>query len=174
MRARSPVTRALAAVGVGVGTLVMLMLSLLAGIGLLYALRHTGFLAVGPRVSDALPLLQLASRDAQPIGHVAVAWAAAGLVLGVSLVRIRPLRRTLVVAVLGLVLLLFASEASYALARNLRLGYVLTHRTPPAGAWVEALWLTVACALPRPLPAVRRRAGWLQRAARIPVPGKAV
>ncbi len=174
MRALAAVRRGLVWLGAALASLLMLVLAVLAGTGLLYALRSTPILADGPRIHDALPLLQLAGRDSQPLGHVIVAWLAAGLVLGLALIRFRPLRRTLGVAVLGLLLLLFASDASFALARNLHLTHVLAHRTPPLGAWIEALVLSTGCALPRPLAAARRPVRWGQLAARLPVPGKAV
>lgn len=53
---------------------------------------------------------------------------------------------------LGLVLLLFASDASFAVARNLRLSAVLADRVPGDGAWIEGLLLASAAAVPRPVP----------------------
>ena len=64
----------------------------------------------------------------------------------------------------GAVLLLFASDACYALARNLRLGGVLLNREPGLGPWVECLLLAAGGALPRAWTGRRRRA-----AAREPV-----
>jgi hypothetical protein len=110
---------------------------LLAGFGWLYALRGLGWLAVGPRVGDSLPLLQLAGFDGQPLLRVVIAWLPAGAVAGLALVRVSPLRRAVLLGTLGLIVLLFASQASYALARNLRLSSVLSDRTPGLGAWLE-------------------------------------
>jgi|GEM_PF-613073 len=149
----------LRAVGAGLGAVLAALLAVLTGTGLLYGLRGLGWLAAGPRLGDALPLLQLAGFDGQPLLRVACAWVAAGLVLGTLLIRIRPAARLVIAGGLALVLLLFASEASYALARNLRLSAVLAGRLPGEGAWIEAVLLTLAAALPRPLTARRRLPG---------------
>ncbi len=58
------------------------------------------------------------------------AWVLAGVAFGILLGRVGPLRRARFAAVAGLVLLLFASEASFALARNLRLSDVIDSVTP--------------------------------------------
>lgn len=58
---------------------------LLAGTGWLYLVRDLGALALGPRVSGALPLQQLADGDAQPLARMAVAWVPAGMVAGLAL-----------------------------------------------------------------------------------------
>jgi hypothetical protein len=151
----APVTRALVlAVGAAL-TVVALLLAALAGVGLLYGLRGLHWFAIGPRVPDALPLLQLAGFDGQPLGRVLVGWLLAGAVLGVALIRLRPSRRLLVVAVFGAAILLFASDASFALARNLRLDQVLLNREPPLGPWVECLLLAVGSVLPRPISRAR-------------------
>ena len=132
----------------GVAAALLLLLSVVAGAGLLYGLRGLGWLHFGPRIPDALPLLQLAGFDGQPLGRVAVAWLLAGLALGTALIRVRPLPRALVVGLLGLLLLLIASDASYALARNLRFAPALSDRVPGAGTWVGGLLLMVGAALP--------------------------
>jgi hypothetical protein len=41
-----------------------------ASVGLLYHLRHLRWLAIGPRIPDSLPLLQLAGFDGQPLARV--------------------------------------------------------------------------------------------------------
>jgi hypothetical protein len=152
------------AVGVTVGAVLAALLAVLTGTGLLYNLRGLGALAAGPRLHDALPLLQLAGFDGQPLVRVAAAWLLAGVVLGLGLIRIKPPARTVIVAGLGLVLLLFASEASFAVARNLRLSSVLTDRVPGIGPWVEGLLLGVGAALPgtvrRQLRETRRYCRW--------------
>jgi hypothetical protein len=70
--------------------------------------------------------------------------------------------------------LLLASDASYALARNLRFWPVATGRAPSAGPWLEALLLAIGAVLPLTWPAVvagsRRtaralRSHWPHRAA---------
>lgn len=128
-----------------------MLASLLAGYGWLYGLRQMGWLAVGPRVADSLPLLQLAGFDRQPLLRVVVAWLLAGLIAGVAVIRVRPLRRASIVGLLGLVLLLISSQAAYALARNLRFGHVLLSRRPGLGPLVEAVMFAVGCTLPRPV-----------------------
>lgn len=139
--------------GLGIGgrgalTVAVLLAGLLAGLGWLYVLRGLGWFAFGPGVRDSLPLLQLAGFDLQPLGRVVVAWLAAGVVAGVALVRIPRPRRALLAGVLGIVLLLFASQASYALTRNLRLSDVVWSRHPGLGPWLEGLLFAVGCALP--------------------------
>ena len=130
----------------------------LAGVGLLYALRTLHWLTIGPRIPDSLPLLQLAGFDAQPLGRVICAWLAAGIVLGLALIRVSPMRRFLLTGLLGALALLLASDASYALAHNLRLDTVLLNRSPALGAWVECLLLAAGSALPRRTAALRRPA----------------
>lgn len=133
------------AASVGIGFAVIM--AVLTGTGLLYGLRGLGWLAVGPRLGDALPLLQLAGTDGQPLLRVAAAWLVTGVVLGLALIRVRPRSRAVVVGGLGLFLLLFASEASFAVARNLRLSDVLGGRVPGVGVWVSGLLLVAgACA----------------------------
>ena len=77
-----------------------------------------------------------------------VAWVLAGVAFGVLLGRVGPLRRAGFAAVAGLALLLFASEASFALARNLRLSEVIDSVTPGIGAWLEAGLFALGAALP--------------------------
>ena len=57
-----------------------------------------------------------------------VAWLLAGLVTGLALSRIAPLRRGVAAGLLALVVLLVASQASYALARNLKFSAVVFSR----------------------------------------------
>lgn len=145
----------------GITFAVAVVVGLLAGTGWLYALRGTGWLRSGPNIADSLPLLQLAGFDAQPLLRVAVAWLLVGLLTGVALIRCSPSHRAVLAGALGLVLLLLASQVSYALARNLRLSDVVLHRSPGPGPWVEALLFAVGCALPRRAiaGAQRRRVG---------------
>lgn len=110
-------------------------------------LRGLGWLGFGPRVRDALPLLQLAGFDVQPAARVVVAWLAAGFLLALPMAWMPRGWRTLLVALLGLALLLVATQASFALTRNLNFGKVLWTRSPGAGPWVEALLLAGGCAL---------------------------
>jgi hypothetical protein len=138
--ARATVTSLGATAAVVIGTL--------SGVGLLYGLRQLHWLTAGPSIPDALPLLQLAGFAGQPTARVIVAWIPAGVVLGLALIRFPAPRRTLLILMFGAVLLLFASDASYALARNLRLGSVLLNREPGLGPWVECLLLAAGGALP--------------------------
>jgi hypothetical protein len=171
--------RALAAGTRGSLALVVVLAAIAAGVGWLYAMRDVGWLAAGPRLPDALPLLQLAGTDGQPLSRVALAWLPAGIAAGLALSRLpRPWRAALAGA-LGLGLLLLASQSSYALARNVRLSDVLWTRDPGSGAWVEALLFAIGCALPptrgsrrtaRAFAALRPRAGDAATAARVTAP----
>jgi enterochelin esterase-like enzyme len=141
--------RVLRLAAVGAAVALGVLASMLVGTGLLYGLRGLHSFALGPRVADSLPLLQLAGFDGQPLVRVAAAWLLAGAVFGLLLIRVRPLPRACLVAALGLVLLLFASDASYALARNDPLSQVLWNRAPGTGPWLEALLVAAGSALPR-------------------------
>jgi enterochelin esterase-like enzyme len=145
-RAVASAGRAILALVRGTAGAVVLMLATLAGTGLLYGLRGLGWFGIGPHVGDSLPLLQLAGFDGQPLLRVTVAWLLAGVALGIVLTRLEPLRRGALVATVGLVLLLVASDASHALARNLRFTAVLRDRTPGLGPWIEGVLLALACA----------------------------
>jgi enterochelin esterase-like enzyme len=146
---RHAVPRVARAVAAGATIGLGAILAAVIGTGLLYGLRGLGWLAAGPRLGDALPLLQLAGFDAQPLARVALAWLLAGAVWGLLLIRVTPISRVLIAGGLGLLLLLFASEASFAVARNDGLATVLAGRVPGAGAWAEALLVAVGAALPR-------------------------
>ena len=107
-----------------------------------------GWLSGPPRVANALPLLQLAGFDAQPLPRVIVAWVLAGVAFGVLAHRMRPLRRAGLATVIALLVLLFASDASLALARNDRLSDVLSATVPGLGAWLEAALFALGAVLP--------------------------
>jgi hypothetical protein len=141
--------------------------ALLSGIGWLYVLRGLGWFTIGPNVRDSLPLLQLAGFDVQPLGRVLVAWAAAGLVAGAALVRVPRLWRGVLIGTVGILLLLLASQASFALTRNLRLSDVVWSRSPGTGAWVEGLVFAAAAMLPGSIAWLPRRDG---RGGRRPAP----
>jgi hypothetical protein len=145
---RGGFARTIVATGRIVGFGLVLVLCVLSGLGLLYVLRNASVLAVGPPVHDSLPLLPLAGFDSQPIALLVAAWLTAGMILGVVSIPIAPLRRAIATGVFGLALLLLASDASFALARNLRFEHVLWHRAPGLGPWVEALLLAAGSALP--------------------------
>lgn len=145
------IPRAARVCGESAGFVLAVFIGLLAGDGWLYVLRGAGWFASGPNVGDSLPLLQLAGFDGQPLLRVVVAWLLAGVLVGVVTVRIPALRRGAAGGSLALVLLLLASQASYALARNLRFGAVVFSRAPGSGPWLEALAFAIGCALPRRL-----------------------
>ncbi len=134
--------------GGAVAAALLLVLSIVAGTGLLYGLREFGWFAAGPRVPDAIPLLQLAGFDGQPLARVAVAWLLAGLMFGTALGAVRPLPRAAVAGLLGTLLLVVASNASFALARNLPYGSVLESRGPGLGPWLEGVVFAAGVALP--------------------------
>lgn len=138
-----------ATAGGGIGFLLVVTVGLLAGDGWVYVLRGGGWLAAGPNVGDSLPLLQLAGSDGQPLLRVVVAWLIVGVLAGLALIRVAPLRRTALAGGLGLLLMLLASQASYAAARNLRLTDILLSRSPGLGAWLGALLFAIGVALPR-------------------------
>lgn len=148
-RRRSSISGAL---GRGTLSLLTVAVGLIGGLGWVYALRQEGWLKAGPRVGDALPLLQLASFDRQPLLRVVTAWLLSGLIAGFVLARLGRFRRLLAVAPTAVVLLWLESDASHALARNLRFGDVLTHRWPGPGTWLAAALFTLAAALPGRIP----------------------
>ena len=51
----------------------LLLTASAVSIGLLYSFRGLGWFSGGPRIGDALPLLQLAGFDGQPLDRVLVA-----------------------------------------------------------------------------------------------------
>ncbi len=134
--------------GTGLGFVLVTALTLVCGYGWLYLLRGLGWLGGRPGVGDALPLLQLAGFDVQPLARVLVAWLLAGLLAGLLLRGVRPAPRAAAVALIGLLLLLAGSQAAYALARNLRFGHVLFGHLPGAGGFVEAAALAAGSYLP--------------------------
>lgn len=146
-RSRLPVR----ATSVYLGVPVVILGGMLAGAGWLYLLRGLHWLGLGPRVGDALPLLQLAGFDGQPLARVVVAWLLAGALTGGLLIGLAPERRFLVAGILTLVLLLFAAQAADALTRNLRLTDVLLAHSPGVGPVLEALLFAIGCSLPRSL-----------------------
>lgn len=141
----------------GAVTTLTVLIGLLGGLGWLWELHDQRLLASGPAVGDALPLLQLATFDRQPLLRIAVAWFAAGLLVGVALRRHDRIPRAAIAGSLAAVLLWFDSQASNALTRNLRFSTVVAHRSVGAGPWLEAAIFAAACALaaPRARPGAR-------------------
>jgi hypothetical protein len=146
------------AVGAAVGSSLVVVAGLFAGTGWLYLLRSVGWLGLGPRIGDALPLLQLAGYDNQPLVRVLIAWLLAGVLVG-AVLKLSPVSRSLLAGILGLLLLLIASQAAYALTRNLRFTEVLARRTPGLGPFLEALLLALGCAALQAPSALRRARG---------------
>ncbi len=164
------VARVLTFVAASLGAAFALLLSVVAGFGLLYVLRQRHWLWIGTPVHDALPLLALPGFDSQALVRMAAAWIPAGMIVGLVLIRIRPLWRTpLVLAVTGVVLIV-ASDAAFALTRNLRVADVLWHRSPTAAALLEASMFAIGAALPRRLPRLRRSLVTSPLATPAPVP----
>jgi len=146
--------------GRGLGWAVIVLAGLLAGFGWLYVLRGLGWFGLGPRVGDALPLLQLASFDGQPTLRVLVAWVLVGALVGVALTGLRPAWRVVLTGVLGLAILLVASQAAFALARNLPFSQVLFSRTPGFGPVLEALAFAAGSVLPHAVSQRQRVGSW--------------
>jgi hypothetical protein len=144
--------------GRGLAEALIVVAGLLAGFGWLYVLRGLGWLGLGPRIADSLPLLQLAGFDGQPALRVIVAWVLAGALAGVALRGVPAGRRVALTVILGLALLLIGSQAAYALTRNLPFTSVLFSRAPGFGPVLEGLAFAAGSALPRPL-AGRQRLG---------------
>jgi hypothetical protein len=137
--------------GRAVATAMIVLAGLLVGTGWLYVLRALHWFGIGPRIGDSLPLLQLAAFDGQPLLRVLVAWLLAGALTGVALSATPPWRRAAPALVLALIALLFAAQASYALARNLSLSATVFTHGPGAGPVLEAIAFAVGCWLPRRL-----------------------
>jgi hypothetical protein len=135
--------------GLAAGVLIVVA-GLLAGTGWLYVLRGLHWLDVGPRIADSLPLLQLAASDGQPLLRVIVAWLVAGALTGVALAEVAPHRRAALALVVGLVVLLIAAQASYALARNVGFASTVFSRGPGLGPVLEGVVFALGCWLPRP------------------------
>lgn len=152
MPGRHPRSTALTAVGAALVGFMVVLIGLLAGTGWLYVFRGLGWFAIGPSIGDALPLLQLASFDPQPLLRVVLAWLLAGGLAGVGLGAFSPWRRGALALGFGLVLLLLGSQVAYALTRNLSLSGVLFHRRPGAGPVVEACAFAAGAVLVGSLP----------------------
>jgi hypothetical protein len=142
-----PLARRAGPAGAGAYVLLVVVVGLLLGYGWLFTLRGLGWLGAGPSVRDSLPLLQLAGLDGQPLLRTVVAWLVAGLIAGVALSGMGRWQRAAVAGPLSLVVLLLASQASYALARNLRFSDAVFSRTPGLAPIVEALAFAAGCAL---------------------------
>jgi hypothetical protein len=138
------------------GCALLLLAAPFAGLGWLYLLRDVGWFGFGPAVPDSLPLLQLAGFSAQPLARVVVAWFCTGALVGAGLVRLPRWQRVALAAAAAVIVLLLASEVSFAVARNIPFRAVLGQRAPGLGPWLEAAALAVGTALPAGLAARRR------------------
>lgn len=163
------VRRPLVQAGGAAAAALILVAGLLAGTGWLYVFRGLHWLTIGPRIADSLPLLQLAAADGQPLGRVALAWVLAGALAGVALVELSPSRRAAAGLAVGLVVLLVASQASYALARNLSFSNVLFSHGPGLGPVLEAVAFAIGCALPRFMSRGERAPPWAPRRSLVPL-----
>jgi hypothetical protein len=151
--------------GGAVAALMVVVAGVLAGTGWLYLFRGLGWFGIGPSVADSLPLLQLASFDGQPLVRVLVAWVLAGILVGVALAGVPARKRVPFTLLVGMALLLLASQGSYALARNLGLADVVFSRTPGFGPVLEALAFALGAILPGPL--YRRQRSGARRGSRV-------
>lgn len=123
----------------------------LAGIGWLYLLRHTGALAVGPRLTDALPLQRLAHGAAQPVLRLAVAWFPAGLVGGFALSALGVSRRwvrALSLGLVSLVVLLAIGAFADSVTASDPLHAHLAQQPYRAATWLAAALVTAGAAIP--------------------------
>jgi hypothetical protein len=123
----------------GAAATALVLAATLAGVGWLYLLRHSGTLAVGPRLHEALPLQRLAGGDAQPLLAMVVAWLPTGFVAGFALAALTRLARGWRAAVVGLggwVVLFLAGAASDSVTASDKLA---PHLAPQFGS--GAIWL---------------------------------
>src|SRR5581483_3700680 len=110
-----------------------------AAVGWLYLLDRVHALSIGPRAGGALPLEELASRGAQPLGRMVLAWVPAGVAAALALLKLARTRGTVAVAGVSFIttVLLFVSTAvSEALARNERVTEHLDPALSRSGLWV--------------------------------------
>lgn len=134
-------------------------MAICAGLGWLYLLRDNAALAAGPKLRAALPLEELASRDAQPLLRMAVAWLPAGFAAGLALglASRRPHAGWIAVAcgALTFVILFLTTAASEAVSENERLSAYLGPALHRSGLW-GAVVLAVIGSIPAAVLAGRR------------------
>lgn len=124
---------------------VLAVAAVLAGLGWLYLLAKLHAFDVGPHQAGALPLEQLASKDQQPLGRMALAWLPAGAAatLALTLVgRVSPVSAPVGVGLLAAAIMYVTTAVSDALARNEPLA---DHFGPAARE--SGLWSAVALIL---------------------------
>lgn len=137
---------------------VALLVTVTAGVGWLYLLRHLGGLDAGPRLFDALPLQRLAGEGSQPVLRLVVAWLPAGLVAGVVLVALTGLRRparAVAAGVVTWVALFLAGGISDAVTESDPLASHLGAQPHRAALWIAAGLVALGALIP---PDGRRRA----------------
>jgi hypothetical protein len=118
------------------------VVALCAGVGWLYLLRDVGVLAVGPKLSGALPLEELASRGAQPLLRMIVAWLPTGVAIGIALgicTRVRVGVVAISAGVLSLVVLGSTTAASEAVSRNERFSEHVWPALSQSGVWAAVV-----------------------------------
>lgn len=147
---RRVVPRAGAAVVLGVTSAIA---CLLVGTGWLDGLRGWGVLGIGPHVTDALPLRELAGEADQPLLRVLAGWIPTGVIAGVLLHARRPGPRAALVGIPFFVLYVLAADAEHALARNLHTWQVIQSRGPDLAAFVATASVIAGASLV----SVRRR-----------------
>jgi hypothetical protein len=129
------------AAGRAAGVVAVIVLATVAGIGWLNLLRHTGVLAIGPRLHEALPLQRLAHNGAQPVGRIFVAWLPAGLGAGAALIALglgsRAARAAVVFAGCA-VLLLALGDASDSISESDPLSTHLAQQPHRIAIWLAA------------------------------------
>jgi len=126
------------------------LLAVCAGMGWLYLLREAGALDVGPRLSGALPLEQLARGDDQPLLRLAVGWLPAGAAAGLAVTWTTgwgPGRRALAVGLLGAVTLLATGAVSDAIAVNETVWSKVGDQFSHEGIWIEVACLVIGSLL---------------------------
>jgi hypothetical protein len=114
------------------------VVALCAGVGWLYLLRDLGALAIGPKLSGALPLEELASRGAQPLLRMILAWLPAGFTIGLAFAictRFRAVAVAVSAGLLALFVLGSTTAASEAVSRNERLSEHVWPALAQPGVW---------------------------------------
>ena len=136
---------------------VVLIAAIGAALGWLYLIRTSHALAVGPSLTEALPLQRLAGQDDQPLLRVLVAWVPAGLLAAAGLAVLTRVGRGARAAVAGgacfAVLFLLGAESDAVTASDPLGPHVAPQLERPA-TWLAAV-IFAACAL---IP--RSRAAW--------------
>jgi hypothetical protein len=100
-------------------------------------------------VHGALPLEQLAGRDAQPLSHMAIAWVPAGFAAGLALVSLTKLgnvARTVVLTVFAALTLLLAGALADSIAVNDPLSPHIAPQLSRAGTWIAVALFAIGSA----------------------------